>query len=138
MESFWLGATYIETLTNPLYHEILVVLKNSTNHAAHAWYQAFAISPASANFELHVFNYSGTAGDSLSGNCAKEFQSDSASVDLTCARGLKGMWWLTGCGASWLNGMESTNPMILWNSWHGPQTLAHSEMKIKPEKGLTS
>ena len=70
------------------------------------------------------------------GHCAEHFDADSGGVsNIPCGRGIQGMWWLSECGSSWLNGMQSGQPFILWKSWGGTTSLAESEIKMKPEKG---
>ena len=134
--SHWLGSSNIEQMTRTLNHELLVTLTDDSNHIAHASFRTFSLDDAAAA-RLRVYDYSGTAGDSLSRHTGKEFQHGSGALNLTCARGLQGMWWHAECGASWLNGMTAAeSPMILWNSWRDSVSLSQSQMKMRPEKGL--
>ena len=93
--------------------------------------------------QLNVLaSFSGTAGNSLSGNRGYPFSTkdqDNDSWSKNCAVSRKGAWWYKYCSNSNLNGLfhhgkhSSHADGVNWYHWKGDNYSAkRAEMKIKP------
>ncbi|XP_019632898.1 PREDICTED: fibrinogen C domain-containing protein 1-A-like [Branchiostoma belcheri] len=140
---FWLGNDKLYRLAVQKVYQLRVDMEDVEGETAYAAYDTFAISPESQNYRLHIGNYSGTAGDSLTKHNGEQFSTrdrdndDSASG--SCARAAKGAWWFYNCLRSNLNGQyhlgthESLGDGVHWVAWKGGNnSLKRTEMKIRP------
>ncbi|KAI8506064.1 Fibrinogen C domain-containing protein 1 [Branchiostoma belcheri] len=141
--TFWLGNDNLYRLAVQKVYQLRVDMEDVEGETAYAAYDTFAISPESQNYRLHIGNYSGTAGDSLTKHNGEQFSTrdrdndDSASG--SCARAAKGAWWFYNCLRSNLNGQyhlgthESLGDGVHWVAWKGGNnSLKSTEMKIRP------
>ncbi|KAG8182083.1 hypothetical protein JTE90_008618 [Oedothorax gibbosus] len=62
---FWLGNDNIFALTNQGNYSLRMDMTAADNKSAYALHQEFRIEDENANYKLHVYGYSGTAGDSM-------------------------------------------------------------------------
>ena len=138
---FWLGNDNIHRITSNS-SQILIELKDHANNTAHASYQSFQVGSEDENYVLHFAEYSGTAGNSLSGqHDGMMFSTKNRDNDFsngTCAQFCKGAWWYKNCQWSNLNGLYTENGPagVTWYHWKGNYTpLKESEMKLKPHRG---
>lgn len=106
------------------------------------------------SYDLHIGEYSGTAGDSLAGDFHPEVQwwashqrmkfstwdRDNDNYEGNCAKEDQSGWWFNRCHSANLNGLYHTGPYtaktdngIVWYTWHGWwYSLKSVVMKIRP------
>lgn len=90
---------------------------------------------------IELLYFSGTAGNSLSGNNDVIFTTrdvDNDSSDKNCANMRHGAWWFKNCGVSHLNGeylrgIQQRYMGIRWKGFKGTNySHKFSEMKVGP------
>ncbi|KAI8493450.1 Fibrinogen C domain-containing protein 1 [Branchiostoma belcheri] len=138
---FWLGNDNLYRLAVQKVYQLRVDMEDVEGNMAYAAYDTFAISPQSQNYKLHVGNYSGTAGDSLTYHDGKPFSTKDRDNDEnlgSCAQEYKGAWWYKCCHHSNLNGLyhlgtyESYLDGVNWYHWKGGYySLKCTEMKLR-------
>ncbi|XP_013415446.1 ryncolin-1-like [Lingula anatina] len=137
----WLGNDKIHLLTEQDSYELRVDMEDADGIWAYAHYDNFAISSESANYQLTVGTYSGTAGDSLAllHNGMEFTTKDHGSNGGNCAITFKGAWWYGSCHLSNLNGLyhlgdhTSFADGVNWKTFRGYyHSLKTTEMKIRP------
>ncbi|OBS80134.1 hypothetical protein A6R68_21663, partial [Neotoma lepida] len=107
-----------------------------------------------SSYELNIGEYSGTAGDSLSGTFHPEVQwwashqrmkfstwdRDNDNYEGNCAEEEQSGWWFNRCHSANLNGVyyqgsytAETDHGVVWYTWHGWwYSLKSVVMKIRP------
>jgi ficolin len=144
---YWLGNTYLHSMTASRNYELRIDMRQWDNSAAYALYSDFKIASGSIcdKYKLiSVGTYCGTSGDSLTGHVGYKFstvdQDNDAYPAGSCAAAYKGAWWYSNCHSSNLNGFyfsggthASYADGIEWNAWTGYHySLKFTEMKIRP------
>ncbi|XP_078579689.1 fibrinogen C domain-containing protein 1-like isoform X2 [Branchiostoma floridae x Branchiostoma japonicum] len=139
---FWLGNDKLYRLAVQKVYQLRVDMEDVEGNTAYAAYDTFAISPESQNYKLHIGNYTGTAGDSLTyhdGNAFSTLDRDNDQNPGNCAESTRGAWWYHTCYTSNLNGLyhlgthEDIYNGVIWYKWKGPEhSLKRTEMKIRP------
>ncbi|XP_078661558.1 microfibril-associated glycoprotein 4-like [Branchiostoma floridae x Branchiostoma belcheri] len=140
---FWLGNDNLYRLAVQEVYQLRVDMEDVEGETRYAAYDTFAISPESQNYKLHIGNYSGTAGDSLTYHDGKPFSTKDRDNDesrpCSCAQMRKGAWWYDTCHHSNLNGLyhlgthESYADGVNWYHWKGNYySLKRTEMKLRP------
>ncbi|XP_038063528.1 angiopoietin-related protein 7-like [Patiria miniata] len=144
---YWLGNSALRRLTDAKRggFELRVDLWDWDDTQRYATYQNFSVS--GEHFTLHIGEYSGDAGDSLTYHNGKGFTTRDNDVDGAldgnCAVWLYSGWWFDLCHRANLNGrymneLDATTGMredqgIQWMAWKGNQySLKKSEMKVRP------
>ena len=87
-------------------------------------------------------NYSGDAGDCLSGHFGQQFSTKDRDSSCHCAQRYKGGWWFSDCFDSHLNGeylsgvtSTDTPQGVIWYTWKGSHySLKTVEMKVRPTR----
>ncbi|XP_053690694.1 fibrinogen C domain-containing protein 1-like isoform X2 [Sabethes cyaneus] len=145
---FWLGLKKIHELTYVKRHELHVVLEDFNGTIVTAQYDRFIVDGSETKYVLNSLgNYTGTAGNSLSGNLGIKFTTVDNDNDWwsggSCAQYNKGCWWYNNCGNSNLNGLyregskQSTLHVMFWYSFPGSTNgLKRSRMMIRPAKNI--
>ena len=137
---FWLGNDNIHRLTASGNTVLRVELEDWSGNTAYAVYGTFMVANESNKYKLTVGNYSGTAGDALTGGHNGMFFStkdrdNDAKQSSDCAEQLKGGWWYGACFNASLNGPYLGNttgePGILWYQWYPNLSLKRSTMMIR-------
>ncbi|XP_049542160.1 ficolin-2-like [Anopheles darlingi] len=140
---FWLGLDRIHELTTSKPHELVVLLEDYDGNKTYAKYDLFEIGGESQLYELtNITGYTGSAGDSLSGEKGMKFStldSDNDSWSGNCAVTYTGAWWYGSCHRSNLNGKylqgethEYATGMV-WYSFRGYHySLKSAKMMIRP------
>ncbi|KAF0303137.1 Fibrinogen C domain-containing protein 1 [Amphibalanus amphitrite] len=142
---FWWGLDKMSALTaaTDRSYELRVNLEDFEGRRRHALYGQFSIAPESDGFRLHVSNYSGDAGDSLSTHSGQRFTTYDRDHDPyagNCARSHRGGWWYhEKCLQSNLNGVyfkkyrADNTRGITWTTFHNSfYSLKTVTMKIRP------
>ncbi|XP_019637151.1 PREDICTED: ficolin-2-like [Branchiostoma belcheri] len=128
---FWLGNDNLYRLAVQKGYQLRVDMEDAEGNTAYAAYDTFVISPESQNYKLHIGNYSGTAGDSLTYHDGKPFSTKDRDNDGSCAQLHKGAWWYNSCYRSNLNGLYLDG--VNWRHWKGYNySLKRTEMKLRP------
>ncbi|XP_023209988.1 techylectin-5A-like [Centruroides sculpturatus] len=142
-EDFWLGNEKLYYLTNQGNYYLRIDMKDKENATSYAQYGEFRIGNEENLYKLHVRNYSGEAGDSLTRNHTNMFFStfdkdNDKSNTTNCAQKYEGAWWYNECHYSNLNGLylngknELRGKGIVWSSWKDSYySLPVVEMKIR-------
>ncbi|XP_067131676.1 techylectin-5A-like [Centruroides vittatus] len=140
-EDFWLGNERIFSLTNQGNYTLRIDMKDDENNKAYALYREFWIENERQQYKIHVSDYSGDAGDSLSGHNNMKFSTKDRDNDIAegnCAESYKGAWWYSNCHSSNLNGLylnghhKSYANGVIWKEWKGYYySIPEVEMKIR-------
>ena len=143
-KEFWLGLDNIHRLTRVgTSWTLRIELEDFDNNTAYAEYKDFGIGDETANFQLMLGAYSGTAGDALRYHADMPFSTkdrdNDININYNCAAGKKGAWWYKNCHHSNLNGFYPGHPQqssatISWYRFTDVayEALKKSEMKIRP------
>ncbi|PKU33386.1 fibrinogen-like 1 [Limosa lapponica baueri] len=119
-----------------------------------AQYARFRVAGEEHSYEMSCGEYSGTAGDSLTGGFHPEVQwwadhrgmkfstrdRDNDNYEGNCAEEEKAGWWFNRCHSANLNGLYYKGPYtaksdngIVWYTWHGWwYSLKSVVMKVRP------
>ena len=104
-------------------------MRDKNGYSAYTNYFTFYIGGSTTNYRLHIFGYSGTAGDSLGYHNLMKFSTkDNDKYSGNCAIYHIGVWWYNRCDFSNLNGHYNTH--IGWGTF-SQQPLLFSEMKLR-------
>ncbi|XP_067125531.1 techylectin-5A-like [Centruroides vittatus] len=141
-KEFWLGNIRIFSISNQGNYSLRIELKDMEDDHRYAFYNNFWIENEDSLFELHISDYNGSAGDSLSYHNEMKFSAMDNDNDFAyedCANLRKGGWWYNSCTESNLNGLNlfgfhtSYADGINWYKWRGSNySLFQVEMKIRP------
>ncbi|XP_055600720.1 fibrinogen C domain-containing protein 1-like [Uranotaenia lowii] len=145
---FWLGLKKIHQLTYGQRWELRIVLEDVQGLVKEARYSDFVVGESSDAYRLKsVGNYTGTAGDSLSGLVEMPFSTNDVDNDLVpefnCAEKYLGGWWHRSCHDSNLNGwyVKEIKPewkcgmVVCWKGLGWPYSpLKNVRMMIRPWK----
>ncbi|KAL5011835.1 hypothetical protein ScPMuIL_010386, partial [Solemya velum] len=138
MGEFWLGNSFIYSITNQGSYELNVAMSDFEGNSAYAHYNVFKVGNASSNYLLTVSGYSGNAGDSLAYHNNMKFSTHDRDhdrwSDVHCAERCKGGWWYNSCHHSNLNGEyhhTSNWDSLRWNHWGGWDSLKSTTMSAR-------
>ena len=138
---FWLGNDNIHKITAQG-TQLLVELKDFNSQTVHASYGSFHVGTDAEKYVLHIAEFSGTEGDSMSNTNGMMFSTKDQDNDrdhTSCAQSYTGAWWYNRCHLSNLNGRHGVNSYgqgINWHTWKGYYySLKESAMKVKPRRG---
>lgn len=104
----WLGNELIHFLSTQRKNVLRIDLWDWEGKRFYAEYHIFSIDGAGDKYTLHVGEYKGNAGDSLSNHNDMMFSTEDMDNDQTsrnCATDYKGGWWFNSCFACNLNGV---------------------------------
>lgn len=137
LENMWLMTALLDRK-----YELRVDLEDFDGEKRHALYQGFKIGSEGSGYRLTVVNYTGDAGDSMSGHSGFRFTTKDKDQDAypqNCATSFKGGWWYEKCHWANLNGLylagdhSSYADGVIWYYWKGyHHSFKVSEMKIRP------
>ena len=139
---FWLGLGKINRLTKEQSNTLRVDLGDFDGNTSYAQYTTFSVGNSITEYILTVGGYSGTAGDSLTGqHNGTEFSTrdnDNDRWENNCGQRYVGGWWFSACFYAYLNGLYHHNPVvssfngIFWSTWKGfGYSLKFTEMKTR-------
>ncbi|XP_034665996.1 fibrinogen C domain-containing protein 1-like isoform X2 [Drosophila subobscura] len=144
----FLGLEKIHQMTQNQPHEMYIQLRDINGTTRHARYDNFNVGSESEDYELKSLGeYSGTAGDSLTGHLSMKFSTLDRDNDIHEKRNCAdngGGWWFLNCIFSSLNGNYyaggkriATQPYgIHWGSWKDYDytiSLTFAQMMIRPK-----
>ncbi|KAM4836651.1 fibrinogen-like protein 1 [Thomomys bottae] len=151
---YWLGNKYLHLLTTQGDYTLKIDLEDFEKNSRYAQYKNFQVGDEKNAYELNIGEYSGTAGDSLSGNFHPEVQwwashhnmkfstwdRDNDNYKGNCAKEDQSGWWFNRCHSANLNGIYYQGPYtaqtdrgIVWYTWHGWwYSLKSVVMKVRP------
>ncbi|GFS36907.1 techylectin-5A [Nephila pilipes] len=144
-KDFWLGNDNIFALTNQRLYSIRFDLKAVGGTKRYALYDAFWIDDEAHKYTLHIKDYSGDAGDSMSGvhdnyKFSTKDQDNDIHMEENCAKINRGGWWYSRCHHANLNGAylrgphETSSEGVNWKTFKGfEESLDTTEMKIRPK-----
>jgi len=141
---FWMGLESLYQITKDRNFELRIDMSDWTMNSAVATYGQFSLGPESDNYRLHIGEYSGNAGDSLSWHNEMPFTTKDRDNDpfiRNCAHYQNAGWWFNMCAHSNLNGVyysggkykRDYNDGVYWSEWKGSTySLKYVEIKIRP------
>ncbi|XP_030621431.1 fibrinogen-like protein 1 [Chanos chanos] len=151
---FWLGNDNLHYLTSQGDYSLRIALEDFEGHQRYAVYKKFKVDNEENQYQLQFGEYSGNAGDSLSGTYHPEVQwwashqgmkfstsdRDNDRYERNCAKEDKSGWWFNRCHSANLNGLYYKGPYsavtddgVVWYTWHGWwYSLKSVVMKIRP------
>ncbi|CAL4122781.1 unnamed protein product [Meganyctiphanes norvegica] len=142
-EEHYLGNDKIVALTLQCVNELRVDLEAWDGTTAYANYDSFHIDPR-FDYQLQVYSYKGTAGDSLmDDHNGQSFSTFDADHDVygggNCAEEFHGAWWYKACHRSNLNGRyypsddyTDHTDGLMWFDFQGVDSLKTTKMMIRP------
>lgn len=138
---FWLGNDPLHFVTSQGNYELRIDMEDFEGKQRFAEYKNFKVDNEKDQYQMHLGEYSGNAGDSLSE--AHDSSSDGVKFstydhpnyippddedddDAKCVTHSKSGWWFSRCGAGNLNGHYYNGPYramsddgVVWYTWHG-------------------
>nr|XP_033800009.1 fibrinogen-like protein 1 isoform X2 [Geotrypetes seraphini] len=151
---YWLGNENLHYLTTQRSYILRIDLADFKGNCRYAQYKSFTVGDEKSSYLMNCGEYSGTAGDSLSGGFHPEetwwashkgmkfstFDKDNDNYEGNCAEEDKAGWWFNRCHAANLNGLYYKGPYtamtdngVVWYTWHGWwYSLKSVVMKIRP------
>ncbi|KAM9728477.1 fibrinogen like 1B isoform 2-T2 [Menidia menidia] len=155
-DEFWLGNEHIYSLLSEGKNLVKIDLMDWEGQRRHAFYENFRISNEADKYRLQYGQYSGQAGDALTGGggmveqwsaslSGMQFstrdQDNDRFLQGSCAQENKGGWWFNRCHAANLNGKfyrsgkykANNDNGVVWGTWKGLwYSLRHTTMKVRP------
>ncbi|XP_033749204.1 fibrinogen-like protein 1 [Pecten maximus] len=110
-DEHWIGNEVIHRLTLQQNYILRIDMWDWEGKQAFAEYEGFRLDGQDRDFTLHVGDYYGNAGDSLSYHNGIKFSTEDVDNDLNmrnCAAENKAGWWFNTCYLSNLNGIYRT------------------------------
>ncbi|XP_048403079.1 fibrinogen-like protein 1 [Stegostoma tigrinum] len=158
---YWIGNDNLNHLTSQGDYTLKIDLIDWDGGKRYAQYRSFRVQNEQNSYQLSFGEYSGTAGDSLSGTYHPEVtwwanhngmrfstkDRDNDRYEGNCAREDKAGWWYNRCHSANLNGhyykrgpfTSKTDDGIVWYTWHGWwYSLKSTVMKIRPSEFVPS
>ena len=144
----WIGLNNIYHLTKNKNMKLRVELQDWDSRWFYAEYSTFYVEDETSQYRLHVSNYSGDAGDSLSyhtGSMFSTIDKNNDVSDVVCATLCHGAWWYRECFQSNLNGRyyhggayttsRGWGDGIVWRTLRQTYfySLKYVVMKVKPK-----
>uniref|UniRef100_A0A672UF41 Fibrinogen-like protein 1 n=1 Tax=Strigops habroptila TaxID=2489341 RepID=A0A672UF41_STRHB len=151
---YWLGNKNLHYLTNQGNYTLRIDLTDFEGERRFAQYASFRVADEEYSYVMNCGEYSGTAGDSLTGGFHPEVKwwadhrgmkfstrdRDNDNYEGNCAEEEKAGWWFNRCHSANLNGLYYKGPYtaktdngIVWYTWHGWwYSLKSAVMKVRP------
>ncbi|CAB1449437.1 unnamed protein product [Pleuronectes platessa] len=155
-DEFWLGNEHMHSLLSEGKNLVKIDLMDWEGQRSHSYYENFRISDEADKYRLHYGQYSGKAGDALTGGggavqqwsaCLSGMQFSTRDQDNdrylqgSCAQENEAGWWFNRCHAANLNGKfyrsgkykNQHDNGVVWGTWKGLwYSLRHTTMKVRP------
>nr|XP_034968726.1 fibrinogen-like protein 1 [Zootoca vivipara] len=151
---YWLGNKNLHYLTSQGNYTLKIDLSDFMDERRFARYENFRVGDEQSSYKMNCGQYSGTAGDSLTGGFHPEVKwwanhqgmkfstkdRDNDNYEKNCAEEDKAGWWFNRCHSANLNGLYYNGPYsaatdngIVWYTWHGWwYSLKSVVMKVRP------
>ncbi|MED6235738.1 hypothetical protein ATANTOWER_032495 [Ataeniobius toweri] len=155
-DEFWLGNDHMNSLLSEGKNLVKIDLMDWEGKRSYAFYENFRITDEADKYRLQYGQYSGKAGDALTGgagmveqwsSCLSGMQFSTGDQDNdrflqgSCAKENQAGWWFNRCHTANLNGKfyhrgkykaEYDNGVV-WGTWKGLwYSLRHTTMKVRP------
>uniref|UniRef100_G3PVT8 Fibrinogen C-terminal domain-containing protein n=1 Tax=Gasterosteus aculeatus TaxID=69293 RepID=G3PVT8_GASAC len=118
---FWLGNKPLHDLTSQGNHDLRIEMEDFEGNQRYAEYKNFKLDDEKDQYQLHVGEYTGNAGDALADMNGGDVENDGR-----CIRHSKSGWWFSRCDSGNLNGHYYKGPYqamaddgVVWYTWHG-------------------
>uniref|UniRef100_A0A8D3A8P3 Fibrinogen like 1B n=1 Tax=Scophthalmus maximus TaxID=52904 RepID=A0A8D3A8P3_SCOMX len=155
-DEFWLGNEHMYSLLSEGKNLVKIELKDWEGKRTYAFYENFRITDEADKYRLHYGQYSGKAGDALTGGggsveqwsaslSGMQFstrdQDNDRYLQGSCAQENEAGWWFNRCHAANLNGKfyrtgkykGKYDNGLVWGTWRGLwYSLRHTTMKVRP------
>ncbi|KAM4709763.1 fibrinogen-like protein 1 [Discoglossus pictus] len=153
---YWLGNDNLHYLTRQGDYILRIDLVDFEGQRRFAQYKSFRVGDEQSSYQIICGEYSGTAGDSLTGGFNPEVKwwanhngmrfstmdRDNDNYEGNCAEEDKAGWWYNRCHSTNLNGLyykgpytANTDDGIVWYTWHGWwYSLKYVAMKVRPSE----
>ncbi|GIY71509.1 techylectin-5A [Caerostris darwini] len=138
----YVGNDNIFALSNQRLHSIRFDLKAMDGEKRYAFYDTFWIDDESHNYTLHIQDYHGDAGDSMTErHNNQKFSTKDRDNEGKCVNSYKGGWWYSSCHHANLNGVylkgrnaTSSSDGVSWYTFRKfGESMDTTEMKIRPK-----
>ncbi|GAA6225841.1 fibrinogen-like protein 1 isoform X1 [Lates japonicus] len=139
---FWLGNEPLHYLTSQGNYDLRIDMEDFEGNQRYAEYKNFKVDSEKDQYQLHLGEYTGNAGDALAdahspssagaGSSKVKFSTfdqlnnDNTENDAQCIRLTKSGWWFSRCDSGNLNGhyykgpyQAMTDDGVVWYTWHG-------------------
>ncbi|XP_068448100.1 fibrinogen-like protein 1 [Clinocottus analis] len=143
---FWLGNKPLHDLTSQGNYDLRIDMEDFEGNQRYAEYKNFKVDDEKDQYQLHVGEYTGNAGDALADvhgrpSAGKKWTGTGSGVkfstfdqlngvdaenDAKCIRHSKSGWWFSRCDSGNLNGHYYKGPYqamgddgVVWYTWHG-------------------
>ncbi|XP_059191151.1 fibrinogen-like protein 1 [Centropristis striata] len=138
---FWLGNDNLHDLTSQGNYDLRIDMEDFEGNQRYAEYKNFKVDDAEDQYQLHVGEYTGNAGDALAqhkrtgpglGSLGVKFSTydqlneGDEENNARCIRHSKSGWWFSRCNSGNLNGhyykgpyQAMTDDGVVWYTWHG-------------------
>ncbi|AWP06227.1 putative fibrinogen-like protein 1 [Scophthalmus maximus] len=140
---FWLGNEPLHHLTSQGNYDMRIDMEDFEGNQRFAEYKNFKVDNEKDQYQLHLGEYTGNAGDALAGVYAPTSpglgsggakfstfdqlnKGDEVNGDAQCLRHSKSGWWFSRCDSGNLNGHYYNGPYqamtddgVVWYTWHG-------------------
>ncbi|XP_029365790.1 fibrinogen-like protein 1 [Echeneis naucrates] len=138
---FWLGNEPLHHLTSQGNYDLRINMEDFEGNQRFAEYKNFRVDEEKDQYQLHLGEYTGNAGDALAGAHGPWSDSGSSSIKFStfdrpnnergnsntqCIRLTKSGWWFSRCDSGNLNGHYYNGPYhamtddgVVWYTWHG-------------------
>nr|XP_061833207.1 fibrinogen-like protein 1 isoform X2 [Nerophis lumbriciformis] len=137
---FWLGNDALHYLSSQGKYDLRINMEDFDGKTRFAEYKNFKVDSEKDQYQLHLGDYSGNAGDALadvhtsqrpapgSGLTKVKFSTydQQPGGDAKCVRHSKSGWWFSRCDSGNLNGHYYKGPYqaltddgVVWYTWHG-------------------
>ncbi|XP_042284957.1 fibrinogen-like protein 1 isoform X1 [Thunnus maccoyii] len=139
---FWLGNEPLHFITSQGNYDLRIDMEDFEGNQRYAEYKNFKVDDEKDQYQLHLGEYTGNAGDALSddpssagqkwigpglGSSGVNFSTyDQLNDDAKCIKHSKSGWWFSRCASGNLNGhyykgpyQAMTDDGVVWYTWHG-------------------
>ncbi|XP_042340368.1 fibrinogen-like protein 1 [Plectropomus leopardus] len=137
---FWLGNDPLHYLTSQGNYDLRIDMEDFEGKQRYAEYKNFKVDDEKDQYQLHLGEYSGNAGDALGKkwigpgmgprgvkfSTFDQLNDGDAENDARCIRHSKAGWWFSRCDSGNLNGhyykgpyQAMTDDGVVWYTWHG-------------------
>ena len=135
----WLGLEKIHRLTKHNSAELLISVYDKDRKWHYPLYKTFQVGSEATKYQLHIGNFTGDGGDSLSFSHNARFSTydqDNDSGSGNCASSYRGGWWYYNCAQGKLTGdrlpsTSTSNDYVKWPSISS-YAMYYSYMEIRP------
>ncbi|XP_077575192.1 fibrinogen-like protein 1 [Stigmatopora nigra] len=130
---FWMGNDALHHLSSQGKYDLRINMEDFDGKESFAEYKDFKVDSEQDMYQLHLGEYTGTAGDAMADPHAGRRATPTFSTydkrpeeEVKCVRHGKSGWWFSRCDSGNLNGhyykgpyQAMTDDGVVWYTWHG-------------------